>query len=429
MARKKAVRPAASDKAESKAKPAKSTPVGKALSPTAATKRGTKKAEVFSSGRWTDEEHAKFLEGLEKFGRAWTKVAEHVGTRSVMQIRTHAQKWDEKEVVVKPKATPAKGTKKTRAEKESSEPAEENPTPTKKLKATKTDKKTTPIHVAKLETKPKSTEKPTKVIKATKKAAAPAPISDPAPAPAPAPATPSRPSKAKAKPPPVSAVEAEASPANKPKVASKRPTPIPPTIHPVIQVNSPPPAWIPQGVPEGPFTDKDFLLPTANEAIAARPANREYIQLLQANCALYHSLPAPDQMWFLGNVYHFLTTVRGRRLVHLHPYMGVRVLNPLEPAPFPLIAAELNLDTFKRAAFQFHPFWVLGEHDPTGYHKNAPFVHRKVDGSWKKADLQDVRKILQSEGPKNLLLLPTGMDIDEELKAAAAKNSDSTVPV
>jgi SHAQKYF class myb-like DNA-binding protein len=34
-----------------------------------------------------------FIEGLELFGKGWKKIASLVKTRSVVQIRTHAQKY------------------------------------------------------------------------------------------------------------------------------------------------------------------------------------------------------------------------------------------------------------------------------------------------------------------------------------------------
>ncbi|CAN0430145.1 unnamed protein product, partial [Hapterophycus canaliculatus] len=47
-----------------------------------------------NKGRWTSEEHAAFLHGLRLFQRDnWAAVASVVPTRTVLQVRTHAQKY------------------------------------------------------------------------------------------------------------------------------------------------------------------------------------------------------------------------------------------------------------------------------------------------------------------------------------------------
>jgi len=42
---------------------------------------------------WTDEEHQKFLEALKLFDRDWKKIENFIGTKTVIQIRSHAQKY------------------------------------------------------------------------------------------------------------------------------------------------------------------------------------------------------------------------------------------------------------------------------------------------------------------------------------------------
>lgn len=45
------------------------------------------------TGRWTREEHQLFIKGLEMYGKGWKKIASLIKTRTVVQIRTHAQKY------------------------------------------------------------------------------------------------------------------------------------------------------------------------------------------------------------------------------------------------------------------------------------------------------------------------------------------------
>jgi len=50
-----------------------------------------------NTGRWSHEEHSKFLEGMKLYGnKNWTCIADVVKTRTVVQVRTHAQKYFKK---------------------------------------------------------------------------------------------------------------------------------------------------------------------------------------------------------------------------------------------------------------------------------------------------------------------------------------------
>lgn len=56
--------------------------------------------ESRQNGRWTKEEHLKFIEGkaaanqgVKLYGKNWKKIEEVVRTRNGAQIRSHAQKF------------------------------------------------------------------------------------------------------------------------------------------------------------------------------------------------------------------------------------------------------------------------------------------------------------------------------------------------
>eukprot|EP00903_Cladosiphon_okamuranus_P008851 g8475.t1 len=55
------------------------------------------KATFTNSGRWDDDEHERFVEGVKKFGRSFEDVAIVVGTRSGGQCQTHAKAAPAKE--------------------------------------------------------------------------------------------------------------------------------------------------------------------------------------------------------------------------------------------------------------------------------------------------------------------------------------------
>ena len=61
-----------------------------------APQSGGQGAQGENTGRWTAEEHRLFLQGLELHGKGWKKIAGLIKSRTVVQIRTHAQKYFQK---------------------------------------------------------------------------------------------------------------------------------------------------------------------------------------------------------------------------------------------------------------------------------------------------------------------------------------------
>lgn len=54
------------------------------------SKKGDSK---YNTGRWTEEEHKRFLEGILTYGNDWKKIQNIIKTRSSTQARSHAQKF------------------------------------------------------------------------------------------------------------------------------------------------------------------------------------------------------------------------------------------------------------------------------------------------------------------------------------------------
>lgn len=64
------------------------------LKPEQSYKKETKASRLGkSTGRWTQQEHVLFIEGLKIYGKNWKKVESYIGTRTGTQIRSHAQKF------------------------------------------------------------------------------------------------------------------------------------------------------------------------------------------------------------------------------------------------------------------------------------------------------------------------------------------------
>lgn len=47
----------------------------------------------YHSGKWTEDEHERFLKAIKIYGNLWKKVRDYVQTRSCAQIRSHCQKY------------------------------------------------------------------------------------------------------------------------------------------------------------------------------------------------------------------------------------------------------------------------------------------------------------------------------------------------
>ncbi|GMF13711.1 unnamed protein product [Phytophthora lilii] len=48
-------------------------------------------------GLWSQEEHSKFLIAIKRYPHGpWRRIAAYIGTRSIRQVQTHAQKYHEK---------------------------------------------------------------------------------------------------------------------------------------------------------------------------------------------------------------------------------------------------------------------------------------------------------------------------------------------
>lgn len=87
---------AATSKAPSSKSKKKKSQVTVTMATAPASQSGLHGAAGENTGRWTAEEHRLFLQGLEQHGKGWKKIASLIKSRTVVQIRTHAQKYFQK---------------------------------------------------------------------------------------------------------------------------------------------------------------------------------------------------------------------------------------------------------------------------------------------------------------------------------------------
>ncbi|KAF4320744.1 hypothetical protein BBO99_00007978 [Phytophthora kernoviae] len=66
-------------------------------SPVSASKSKSGSMSPTAKGIWSLDEHDRFLEAMKLYPKGpWKSIADHIATRSVRQVQTHAQKYQEK---------------------------------------------------------------------------------------------------------------------------------------------------------------------------------------------------------------------------------------------------------------------------------------------------------------------------------------------
>ncbi|GAB9472968.1 Myb-like dna-binding protein [Globisporangium polare] len=66
-------------------------------SPTCSERRGDIHSGSLTRGLWSETEHEQFLDAMKMFPKGpWRAIAAFVGTRSIKQVQTHAQKYQQK---------------------------------------------------------------------------------------------------------------------------------------------------------------------------------------------------------------------------------------------------------------------------------------------------------------------------------------------
>lgn len=74
------------------------------------------KNKGYNTGRWNKDEHQRFMQAIEIYGKDWKKVQEYVGSRTSAQSRSHAQKVLPKEKLEEEGMTPGSSQKTNKVE-------------------------------------------------------------------------------------------------------------------------------------------------------------------------------------------------------------------------------------------------------------------------------------------------------------------------
>lgn len=108
--------------------------------------------KAMNQGRWSPREHAQFVQGYKRHGRQWKLLAEVITTRTVLQIRTHAQKYFNKlhrnqQKDPNGQEVPApvpRGTRKSRKRKDGKRSSTSSPTSSSNRQTTTTSTSSSP---------------------------------------------------------------------------------------------------------------------------------------------------------------------------------------------------------------------------------------------------------------------------------------------
>lgn len=143
---------------------------------------------------------------------------------------------------------------------------------------------------------------------------------------------------------------------------------------------------------EGSLKDSDILLPI--DSASDRPSNQAFLELVMANYVVYHALAADDQVMFLMNLAHYVTSKLGQRLVK-KASNNLPLRHKLLILPVTLLKQEFLHEDRKTAC----GFYRRVRPTP------STLLHVRL-ADWQPVEKAAAREILRAEGLRNLLLLP-----------------------